>query len=106
MRGDRQRADESDQAHARPTMVLPVKKVQPMNSNQTKPISFLMFTVRSWMLNVAVLATGAGSAFAAVHYVDVNSIKALPPYTNWTTAATNIQDAVDAAMAGDEILVT
>ena len=64
-----------------------------------------MFRVRCWMLNVAFLAT-AGSALAALHYVDVNSTNATPPYTNWTTAATNIQDAVDAAVAGDEIVVT
>jgi hypothetical protein len=57
------------------------------------------------MLNVAVFAT-AGSALADVHYVDVNSTNATPPYTNWVTAATNIQDAVDAAVAGDEIVVT
>ena len=38
--------------------------------------------------------------------MDVNSTNATPPYTNWTTAATNIQDAVDAAVAGDEIVVT
>jgi hypothetical protein len=38
--------------------------------------------------------------------VDVNSTNATPPYTNWTTAATNIQDAVDAAVAGDEVVVT
>src|SRR6266404_8209746 len=48
----------------------------------------------------------AGSALAGVHYVDVNSTNATPPYTNWTSAATNIQDAVDAAVAGDEIVVT
>src|SRR6266568_3444472 len=46
------------------------------------------------------------SALAGVHYVDVNSTNATPPYTNWTTAATNIQDAVDAAVAGDEVVVT
>jgi hypothetical protein len=46
------------------------------------------------------------SALAEMHYVDVNSTNATPPYTNWATAATNIQDAVDAAVAGDEIVVT
>jgi hypothetical protein len=38
--------------------------------------------------------------------VDRSSTNATPPYTKWTTAATNIQDAVDAAVAGDEIVVT
>ena len=53
-----------------------------------------------------LLVASTASALAEVHYVDVNSTNATPPYTNWTTAATNIQDAVDAAVAGDEILVT
>src|SRR6266704_2491427 len=53
-----------------------------------------------------ILLASLGSALAEVHYVDVNSTKATPPYTNWATAATNIQDAVDAAVAGDEIVVT
>src|SRR5215472_12951956 len=53
-------------------------------------------------LTLAIL----GNTFAATHYVDVNSPNAMPPYANWATAATNIQDAVDAAVAGDEILVT
>jgi hypothetical protein len=76
-----------------------------MKANQTKSIGTSMFIARCWMLNVALLAT-AGSALAGVHYVDVNSTNATPPYTNWTTAATNIQDAVDAAVAGDEVVVT
>src|SRR5437588_11701833 len=46
------------------------------------------------------------SALAGVHYVDVNSTNATPPYTNWSTAASNIQDAVDAAVAGDEVVVS
>ena len=53
-----------------------------------------------------LLLASAGAALAAVHYVDVNSTNATPPNTNWTTAATNIQDVVDAAVAGDEIVVT
>ncbi len=43
---------------------------------------------------------------AATLYVSPGSTNSTPPYTNWTTAATNIQDAVDAAVAGDEIVVT
>jgi hypothetical protein len=53
-----------------------------------------------------LLLASPGSAVAGVHYVDVTSTNATPPYTNWITAATNIQDAVDAAVAGDEIVVT
>jgi hypothetical protein len=71
----------------------------------TKPARPSMFSVQCWMLNVAVLAV-ASSALADVHYVDVNSTNATPPYSDWATAATNIQDAVDAALAGDEIVVT
>ncbi|MBI3850149.1 MAG: hypothetical protein HY298_07655 [Verrucomicrobia bacterium] len=46
------------------------------------------------------------NASAAVLYVDVNSTNATPPYTNWSTAAVTIQDAVDAAVNGDQVLVT
>jgi hypothetical protein len=75
-----------------------------MKTTQTNPVGTSMFRVRCWMFNVAVFATAA-SALAEVHYVDLNSTTATPPYTNWTTAATNIQDAVDAAVAGEEVVV-
>ncbi len=39
-------------------------------------------------------------------FVDAGSAHPTPPYTNWATAASVIQDAVDAAAPGDEVAVT
>lgn len=37
----------------------------------------------------------------SVHYVSLNSTNPVTPYTNWLTAATNLQSAVAVAQAGD-----
>jgi hypothetical protein len=58
------------------------------------------------LITVGLILLSAGSALANAHYVDLNSTNPTPPYTDWATAATNLQDAVDAAVTGDEIVVT
>lgn len=43
---------------------------------------------------------------ATTFYVNVANPAPATPYTNWATAATNIQDAIDVATNGDTVLVT
>jgi hypothetical protein len=52
-----------------------------------------------------MLLTGLNLSAATLH-VSLESPNPRPPFATWATAATNIQQAVDAASAGDEILVT
>ncbi len=45
------------------------------------------------------------SQFAGIiHYVSLTSTNPLAPYTDWTIAATNIQDAIGAAQAGEFVV--
>ena len=57
-------------------------------------------------LATITLMLAVSNLSAATLYVSLASTNPTPPYTNWVTAATNIQDAVDAAQAGDTVLVT
>ncbi len=64
-----------------------------------------MRLLRSFLPAMAVAAFVIQSQ-AATFYVDVNGTNPIAPYTDWSTAATNIQDAIDVANDGDLILVT
>ncbi len=66
-----------------------------------------MITHTRSIIAVGVLAAlSTLTTSAATLYVSLDSPGPSPPYTSWATAATNIQDAVHAAGAGDEIVVT
>lgn len=62
--------------------------------------------LQSALLTAAILVLLNFYSSAATLYVDLNSTNPTPPYANWNTAATNIQDAIDTATNGDLVLVT
>ena len=56
-------------------------------------------------LAAIVLCARANGPGTPLHYVSTNGT-AMHPYTNWATAALVIQDAVDACLPGDTVLVS
>ena len=60
--------------------------------------------MRSWLLVALILAVGVcGSSSATVWYVDVDNT-GFEDGTEWAKAFNSIQEGVDAASDGDEVL--
>ncbi len=49
---------------------------------------------------------GAYEFQSIIHFVRTNKHTPIFPYTSWSTSATNIQDAIDAALPGDFVVVS
>jgi hypothetical protein len=62
--------------------------------------------VARFALVLTVFVLAELSVRAATRYVSATSSSPAPPFVTWATAATNIQDAIDASSAGDFVSVT
>ena len=63
------------------------------------------FVIVSNFINTATSLTAALTPVPMMHYVNLNSTNPTLPYADWSTAATNIQDAIDIANPGETVLV-
>src|SRR5438105_2324666 len=58
------------------------------------------------LLAILLSTTALARVGASSRYVNEKSTTPSPPYTNWGIAARAIQEAIDVAVAGDEVVVT
>ena len=78
-------------------------RVEVFNNNNNPKIVFKLLRKTN---NVAFVDIRYDFASNLTHYVSLNNPTPIYPYTNWFTAAKNIQLAIDAAKDGDFVLVT
>jgi len=64
-----------------------------------------MITTVKTIAVLILICFASQKILADTHYVSPSGGNS-PPYTNWADAAHNIQDAVDASIAADVVLVT
>ncbi len=76
--------------------------VRPASGTARSLYRQVIITVTTTLL---LLLSGGASLLADTHYVSIGNKRPKLPYTSWSSAATNIQQAVDAATAGDEVVV-
>src|ERR1035437_6398628 len=65
-----------------------------------------MKTPNTLLATALALLAAIPTAHATVRYVNASSATPTYPYTNWATAATPIQQAVNTAAGGDDVVVT